>query len=59
MKNELRKMGIDELKLKKYSYLFLYIFILREQSWLREFSFFMKWVNSGPHSNTVGGDNAP
>ncbi len=55
MKNELRKMEVDELKLKN-SY-----------SWIREFislsqenrAVFMEWVNSGPHSNTVGGDNAP
>ncbi len=26
---------------------------------LKNIVFFMLWVNSGPHSNTVGGDNAP
>ncbi len=56
MKNELRKMGLDELKLKKYSYSWIIEFIsLSQENEL----FFMEWVNSGPHSNTVGGDNAP
>ncbi len=55
MKNELRKMGVDELKLKNIvtrglESLFLY---------LKRTAVFMEWVNSGPHSNTVGGDNAP
>ncbi len=56
MKNELRKMGVDELKLKNIvtrglESLFLYL--------KRTELFFMEWINSGPHSNTVGGDNAP
>ncbi len=49
-------MGVDELKIKNIVY-----------SWIREIislsqenrAVFMERVNSGPHSNTVGGDNAP
>ncbi len=49
-------MGVDELKFKNIvtrglESSFLYI--------KRTELFFMEWVNSGPHSNTVGGDNAP
>ncbi len=56
MKNELRKMGVDKLKLKNIvtrglESLFLYL--------KRTELFFMERVNAGPHSNTVGGDNAP
>ncbi len=56
MKNELRKMGVDELKLKKYSTRGLErLFSLSQENR----AVFMEWVNYGPHSNTVGGDNAP
>ncbi len=49
-------MGVDKLKLKNIV-----------TTWIREFislsqenrAVFMEWINSGPHSNTVGGDNAP
>ncbi len=56
MKNELRKMGVNKLKLKNIvtrglESLFFYL--------KRTELFFMERVNSGPHSNTVGGDNAP
>ncbi len=45
-----------ELKLK-YSYLWIREFISLSQE--NRAYFLMKMVNSGPHSNTVGGDNAP
>ncbi len=55
MKNELRKMGVDELKLKNIVTRGLEFISLSQENR----AVFMEWVNSGPHSNTVGGDNAP
>ncbi len=55
MKNELRKMGVDELKLKNIVTRGLEFISLSQENR----AVFMEWVNSSPHSNTVGGDNAP